>query len=79
MAKKSDVKVPISERALVQRINRKLADEGQLVKKARERVATTLGDYFVVDLTSNAVMDQDVDLEKLGRELKVLHDYETVA
>jgi hypothetical protein len=73
-------KVPVTERALLQRINRKLRKEqDSVVKKARgENVALTIGEYFMVGFHSNAVMEQDVDLKKLGKELGVLRAWESL-
>lgn len=69
--------VPVSERALIQRINRALAKDGERLRKARS-VQTTLsvGDYYVLDVQKNFIAHQHVDLDHLGRELKVLHRYE---
>jgi hypothetical protein len=72
--------VPVGEHALIQRINRALAKEGEKLKKARTvRVSTSVGDFFIVDLQRNVVAYPDVDLEDLGRELKVLKPYEHFA
>jgi hypothetical protein len=41
--------VPISTRALLQRINRRLAADGEVLKAARTaKVASSVGHYFVV-------------------------------
>jgi hypothetical protein len=41
--------VPVSMRALVQRINRKLAQDGEVLKKLRgERYRAEFGDYYIV-------------------------------
>ena len=40
---------PVSMRALIARINRKLADKGEVLKAARsERVASSVGLFFIV-------------------------------
>lgn len=79
-------KVPLTERALVQRINRKLAHEGEVLKKCRCAVCgnridgsahCNLGPYFIVDLSTNAVTNKEMDdLESLGNELKVIQPWE---
>src|SRR5262245_2533729 len=72
-------RVPISERALVQRINRKLATENEVLKKTRGASAIqNLGDYYILDLHKNLVLANDVDPIALGKELGVLADFERV-
>jgi hypothetical protein len=81
MAKKPVVgsHAPVTERALVQRINRRLAKDFETLKAARGgRWRSTTGDYYVVDLQRNAIARTNVDPEALGRELGVLHAYERV-
>src|SRR5262249_39986904 len=72
-------KVPISTRALVQRINRALKPKRQQLKVARGRWAegTQHGRYYVIDLNRNVLLDRPkLDLEQFARELKVLADFE---
>jgi hypothetical protein len=70
--------VPVSKRALVQRINRKLLkDRGEVLKATRGgKAQQDLGDYYTVDLAGNFLVEKDVDLGELGRELGVLAAYE---
>jgi len=71
----------ISERALIQRINRYLEkEEGQFLRTCREnsRWYQELGRYYIVDIQSNFIDCTDQDLEKLGRDLKVLSKHEKV-
>jgi hypothetical protein len=69
--------IPVSERALLQRINRKLAKSGEMVRKSRtERLRLDVGDYFLVDTNKNAVVGHSVNLEEKGRELGVLSQWE---
>ena len=74
--------VPVSLRALIQRINRALKAKGEMLKAAHSpRVADELGQHFVVRLTgkrSNVVTQQHVDVEALGRKLGVLSEWEHV-
>jgi hypothetical protein len=43
-------KVPVSTSALIQRINRKLVRDGQIMKSARSaRAAASVGRYYIVD------------------------------
>lgn len=71
------MKVPISERALTQRINRVLANQGRKLKALRgDRGWDTLGNLYVVELATNSVVKTKVNLEELGRELGVMKGYE---
>ncbi len=71
--------VPVTERALLQRINRVLANEGKQLQKARGGTARLeLGDYYSVNVRRNFVVQKDVDLEELGRKLNSLRPYESL-
>lgn len=74
-------KVPISERALVARINRRLAKEDEALNRCREnaRGFDYFGRYYRLDLRRNQVVDSHVDPEELGREIKVLAEWECLA
>lgn len=76
-------KVPVTERALIQRINRKLVKEHELLRTARLRPdgnqETDLGRFFVVDTFHNRVARTNVDIEEQGRELGVLQPWEVLA
>ena len=88
MAKKR-TGVPVSERAPIQRINRKLdcdrptarqSGSIEMLKTARgARAEHDLGRHYIIDLRGNVVLRKDVDIEELGRELGVLRPYEAVA
>jgi hypothetical protein len=70
-------KVPISERALIQRINRKLLDNDQVLKSARgSRAEQELGGFYVIDFRHNCIVAKDVALRALGRKLGALRSYE---
>ena len=71
----------ITERALIARLNRRLADDGQQIKTCREgsRSFPTLGRYYIVRIDFNAVDTPDIDLEGWGREMGVLRDNESLA
>ena len=81
---KSEMKqVPISERAVMQRLNRKLKADGLIIKKSRpdSKTAQELGDYYVVDGNKNFIADKNLDLsdlERMGRKHEVLAKWETV-
>jgi hypothetical protein len=67
--------VPVTARALTQRLNRLLASKGRELKKTRGQPAIAeLGSYYVRG--GNAVISHHVDLEALGRELGALAGHE---
>ena len=73
------VTVPVTMRALIQRINRKLRADDELLKTARgPRAASSVGRYFICDPRRNSITRQRVDPEALGRELGVLAAWERV-
>jgi hypothetical protein len=78
MSKK--LKVSITYRALIQRINRKLAADDEQLKATRgDRWRSDLGDYYIVNVNRNNLVAQHVDPVELGRELGVLRPWEEVA
>jgi hypothetical protein len=79
-------KVGVSERALLQRINRKLKPENETVKAARMYNAngvsyenSNLGRFYSIDLERNHIIDHHIDLEAYGRELGVLAAWEELS
>jgi hypothetical protein len=71
--------VPVSVRALVQRVNRKLAARGEKLLATRSsRNRLELGDYYAVRLNGNSVVAKHVNLETWGRELGALKPWESV-
>lgn len=69
----------ITGRALIARINRKLAREGQRLCILRgNRGESSLGRFYAVDVMFNHVTAQHVDPEKWGLELGVLRHTENV-
>lgn len=66
---------PVSERALIGRINRLLAKKAtpEMLLRCREdsRWSNDLGRYYITD-SNRHLRDTDVDIEKLGRELGAL-------
>jgi hypothetical protein len=67
--------VPVTMRALIQRINRKLRRDDQRLRTARGWFSN-LGDYYVLDFKHQRIVKGRVDPEALGRDLGVLKDYE---
>ena len=61
-------KMPVTERALIQRINRKLAADDEVLRTARsERVRLEVGQYYTANVRANCHVRRDTDLEQLGR------------
>lgn len=76
---KKPLLVPISERAVFQRLSRTLEKKGKRLKSNnRPGPAPDIGNYFIVSLERMSVVKTHVDLEKLARELGVLKPYERV-
>ncbi len=70
--------VPVSRRALIPRINRKLAHENKVLRATRRRgYKAILGDYYIVNNNFNAITATHCDPAKLAKELGVLADYES--
>ena len=71
-------KVPVSERAVVQRINRKLRQEHEQLHATRPgtQAELTLGRYYVRNVTGNYIVSMHVDVEKLGREVEAIAEWE---
>jgi hypothetical protein len=79
-AKKTTSTVRVSERALVQRINRKLREKAEVMKIARGTQAeSNLGRYYTIDLQRNYLIQDHLDPKTVGRELGVLAHYEYLA
>lgn len=63
-----------NEKALIQRINRKLRPNCERLRKTRgQNDWLNLGDYYIVD-SRNVVVKSHVDPEEIGRELGVLKE-----
>jgi hypothetical protein len=73
-------KVPVSQRALIQRINRALAKDDRKLCKTRGGVQARIdcGEFYILETRRNLMLDKDVSPEAWGRELGVLHEYEHV-
>jgi hypothetical protein len=73
-------KMQITERALIQRINRRLKpDQEKLCTSRTEQARLDVGYYYVVNYSFNGIVQKDVDIEELARKLGVLKAYEEVA
>ena len=72
-------KVKISERALFQRINRRLKRDGERLQTARSQsTELSIGRYYIVNGDGNYVLHQHVDLEAWGREFGLIRPWEQV-
>lgn len=69
------LRASVTLRALTQRINRRLAQDGRQLRAARGG-SSDLGAYYIVDPDRGSVVTGNVDPEKLGRELGVLKSWE---
>jgi hypothetical protein len=70
-------KAPVSRRALIQRLNRKLAKDGLTVKKTTGKQAKVeVGEFFVLDLERGFVTEKHVELEKFAHKHGVLAEWE---
>jgi hypothetical protein len=73
-------KVIVSERALIQRLNRALAKDDEILKKSRPREGyNQVGDFYVVDFYKGYIVEMDVDIEALARKKGVLAKWEALA
>ncbi len=70
----------VTEPAVVKRINRKLAHAGFVrLRKARsDRARQDVGEYYLLDLNRNALIETCVDPQDLARKLGVMADGEEV-
>lgn len=80
MAKRT---VPVSERAVLQRINRKFrAKDGPPAREIKAtrgaRAKVELGDFYILNTRHNSIDEHHVDPEEVARELGVLADWEFV-
>ena len=71
-------KVPISRRALIGRINRRLRGDDLCLKTTRGegRARRELGEYYVINVRYGGIVWANVDLESEGREHGALRDWE---
>jgi hypothetical protein len=81
--KTKQIKVPVSERALVARINRRLAekDEGLELRKSRsEYMRREWGAYHVLNTRLGVIQGwKDINLESFAKEWGALKPYECLA
>jgi hypothetical protein len=76
----------VTLRALIQRLNRRLASKDREIRSPRgrggdTRVREELGDYFIVNPRSDELIERHVkvkDLEKMARDLDAIRAWEEV-
>ncbi len=72
-------KIPVSERAILQRINRALKPKGSVVTATRRgtEAAKKFGRFVLHD--ESGVERGNIELEKLARDLGAIKEWEVVA
>lgn len=86
MAKVKKIAMPVSTRALLQRINRHLGKQNEQIRATRAgtRARAELGEHYLLRFgrggsePATNIIEGHVDLEQLGRELEVLSSWESV-
>ena len=72
-------KMTVTEGALIKRINRKLAKDGERLRRSRSaRMFSSVGDVYRLNVNRNFVVDHHVDVETLARDLGCMHENERV-
>jgi hypothetical protein len=73
-------KMPVTMKALTQRINRVLRRDEEMLRKTRgARAIQDLGEWYVLNWNKNWIVHHHVDPEDLGREIGVLNKWEVLA
>jgi hypothetical protein len=73
-------KMPVTMRAMMARINRRLGADDQMLRKTRGmRAYSSLGDYYIVNFNRNLIINYRVDPETVAREIGVLMPWEILA
>jgi hypothetical protein len=73
-------KIPIGERALLQRVNRALADQSRKVFRCKKNSATyaQLGDFYQVDSNRKQAVETHIDLVAIAKKLGCLKPWESL-
>lgn len=74
-------RVKVSRRAAEQRLARMLAKDGRALRKCRRdsRDYYDVGDYYIIDMSLNAIVGKHCTLEGLADDLKALRPHEVLA
>jgi hypothetical protein len=72
------VKKQVTQKDLVALINHRLVFRGEILKKCAKSSwwHNSLGDYFLIDVQSDSVIDTNTDLVKLARKIGALNNWE---
>jgi hypothetical protein len=77
---REDGRIPVSQAALLRRINRRLVVNGEKLRRTRGKKAVAqMGSWHVLDIRARRVVDGHVDIEELAREIGVLREWEFLA
>jgi hypothetical protein len=73
--------VPVSKRALIARLNRKLRADDEIIKTTRgsTRARQEMGEFFVIDTRTRGMVADNIDLEDYGRSYECLQPYESLS
>lgn len=72
-----ELKITVSERALVQRVNRKIKDDRLVLKRSRgARMIDDVGRFYLLNFYRNILIGKDLDLEAYARQVGALQLYE---
>ena len=73
-------KNPVTRRALVQRVNRKLKLDDRVLRRALgARACQSLGDWYLLDTHRNTIVDTHVDVVRMATELGCMGAWEELA
>ena len=72
--------VPVTRRAVMQRVNRKLGQRNEALRAWRSSSQEySIGDLYRLDFAANAVLDVNVDLDPFAREVGALQPWEEIS
>lgn len=74
--KEKQLLLPVSRRAIFDRVSRALAKKGKSLRAYRRGQSGTPGTLYVVDVELNKITAMQQDLQTLGHQLGVLREYE---
>jgi hypothetical protein len=72
-------KAPVTQAALLKRINRRLTADDERLIKARGSAQLEYGDWLRINISVNALVGGIDDLEAYGRKVGVLQPWEKLA
>jgi len=73
------MKVSVTLRAVIQRINRKLSKDYKKLEKSRSiNMKNNCGEYYILDTYRNTVIETQTNIEYLARNLGVLGAHEEI-